>query len=119
MSQCTLMPGASASRRSRRMVLRLRAESAARKSSKLRVAGVLPVELLVGALQEAVLAEELRIPPRGRKVTWTEEASCRRHSSIRPAVSAGADLFRLRRRARTSSRRPVAGVNGTETCSLG
>ena len=52
------MPFASASWRSRRMVLRLRAASAARKSSKRRIAGVLPMKLLIGALQESEFAEE-------------------------------------------------------------
>ena len=61
MSQCTVMPGASASRRSRRMVLRLRADSASRNRVEAGVAGVLPMELLVGAVEEAVLGEEVAL----------------------------------------------------------
>ena len=57
-SHATSMPGSSASLRSRRIVLRLRDDSAAQEIVEGRVAVILPVELLVGALQEAVLAEQ-------------------------------------------------------------
>ena len=52
------MPFWSASWRSRRMVLRLRDASAAEEIVEAAIAGILPVELLVGALQEAELAQE-------------------------------------------------------------
>ena len=51
-----------------------------------RVAVVLPMELLVGAMQEAVRRPAPGIPASGRKVKCTEDASCRRQSSIRPAI---------------------------------
>ena len=89
-----------------------------RKCVEGRVAGVLPVELLVGALQEAVLAEEL---PFG----LGQEGDVDRGGLVPPAEldqaggEAGAHLRRRAGPGRTSRRRPVAGVNGTETCSFG
>ena len=77
----------------------------------------MPVELLVGALQEAVLGQEL---PFGfaAKVTWTDDALVASHSATRPLASA----VPIRSRStpsRISRRGPAAGVNGTEACSFG
>ena len=82
------------------------------------IAGILPMELPVGALQIAALAEQAAIRASVRNVTWTEEALERRQMSASPSASA------LRTASacgpgRTSRRRPVAGVNGTDTCSFG
>ena len=83
-----------------------------------RVAGILPVELLVGALQESEFAEEaeFRLGREG-------------HVNARGVVDAAkldqagrqraADFVGACGPGRTSSRRPVAGVNGTATWSFG
>ena len=50
----------------------------------------------------------------GKKVKCTDEACCRRHSSSNPAIRPSRTLS-ASGEGRTSSRRPPAGVNGTET----
>ena len=89
------MPLASASRRSRRIALRLREESAPRKSSKLRVAVVEPVELLVVREQEALERQGVGRPPAGR---WRGSRRPRvwPRSARRPAISMGARPRRAR-----------------------
>ena len=86
-------------------------------SSKRGVAGIFPVELLVGALQEIEFAEETESGSVA-KVTWTPEAPSMRHSSTSPAASA-LRISSAFAPGRTNRRRPVAGVNGTATCSFG
>ena len=54
-----VMPSASASRRSFRMALRLREASAREEIVEARIALVPPMELLVGAFEEAELAGKL------------------------------------------------------------
>ncbi len=112
------MPGASASLRSRRIVLRLREDRAAEKVVEARVAGIVPVELLVGALEEAALAPSSRHSGSVRKVTWAEDNSLAvvisASASARPPRTASASGD-----GRASRRGPVTGVNGTATCSLG
>ena len=87
------------------------------KSVEIRVALIDEMKLLPGALQEAARAERLPFGPR-------------REGNVE---STRLRLFRARREARrcsvkraaspcpgaTSSRRPVTGVKGTATCSLG
>ena len=99
------------------MVLRLRAVSAREKIVEAGKARVVPVKLLVGALQIAELAEE-PIFRLGRKSHMNAGRAGEPQNSIRP----------LRERAARSPRRdpvahqkpgPVAGVNGTATCSFG
>ena len=80
------------------------------------VAVVEPMELLVVAVEQPVLAE--RLPSAlGRKVRWIDEAP-----SSRGAPASG-DERRPRGAAvglwRNRSRGPVTGVNGTETWSFG
>ena len=82
------------------------------------VAGIVPMELLVGALQEAALAEQRAIPASVRKVTCADDSSfvvvistSASASAPRTACASGP--------GRASRRGPVTGVNGTATCSLG
>ena len=113
------MPGASASLRSRRMVLRLREDERREEILERRVAFVLPVELLVGALQEAALRRA------ARHSCFGQEGDVRRGQVAR--LRDFGERVGERRRAppsaagpgRASRRGPVAGVNGTATWSLG
>ena len=82
-----------------------------------RVAGILPMELLVVALQEAVRAEQVPFGL-GAKVTCTEEAS-RMPAELDQALRQASRTRRRVAPGATSRRGPVAGVNGTETWSLG
>ena len=87
MSQCTVMPFASASWRSRRIVLRLRAFSAPRNRRSVRKAVILPMKLLIVALQISEPAEQA-VFGSVANVTWTPEAPESPHNSIRPRPSA-------------------------------
>ena len=83
-----------------------------------RVAVVLPVELLVGALQEAGGLRPVRTRPARMKVTWIEDALVSPRSARRPATrpavaSSGSAPGAIRKRG------PVTGVNGTLTWSFG
>ena len=93
------MPGASASRRSRRMALRLRDDERGQEIVEGGVAGVLPMELLVGALQKAVRRRAAPIPAPVRKVTCADDASCAA-AELGRAASASAAAHGLRQRAR-------------------
>ena len=90
----------------------------ARKSSKLAIAFVLPMELLVGALEETQLAGKLPFVARG------EGDMQRGHAEpvgdLRGGLRTAEPRARGdRRRHGTSRRLPVTGVNGTEACSFG
>ena len=75
------------------------------------------MELLVGAMQEAVLDQRLafRLRQEGemhrRRLVPAAELDQAGDEAVAHLVGAG--------QGRTRSRRPVAGVNGTETWSLG
>ena len=81
------------------------------------VAGILPMELLVGALQEAALAERapFRLGQEGdvgrRQLAGVVISTSASASAPRTASASGP--------GRASRRGPVTGVNGTATCSLG
>ena len=113
-----VMPLASASRRSRRIVLRLRDDQGGEEVVETAEAGIVPVELLVGALQEAAVAERapLRLGHEGHMGRGSVAQFGELHQALRQRRP---ERFRRRRLARTRKRRPVAGVNGTATCSFG
>ena len=114
-------PVAATSCRSLRIALRLRDASAARKSSKL------PYPL-VGATDIGSRAGSANRPARIRRAVLGVEGRWRGLDDalplVRPRLPArrsgvAATLLVESAPGRTRRRGPVAGVNGTETCSLG
>ena len=76
------------------------------------------MELLVGALQEAEFAEEAEFRL-GREGDVHAGRVAKPAQFDEPAAERVARSRRRLRARRTRSRRPVAGVNGTATCSFG
>ncbi len=78
---------------------------------------VLPVELLVGAVQEAVpdQRQAFRLGQEGE----VDRGGLALAAEFEQAGGQPARTLSASGEGRTSSRRPVAGVNGTETWSLG
>ena len=83
------------------------------------VARVLPVELLVGALQEAALAEQAPFVFGEEGDVHARRRRCVCASSTSASASAPADRVGCRAGRAPAGARPVAGVNGTATCSFG
>ena len=116
-SAWNVSPAALASRRSRRSTLRLRDDSAPRKSSKLAVAFVLPMELHADAAAAS----------RPRPAPSHSSSRAERHVHRRQAQRLGRPVPTRSAMAATgtpapgrrSSRGPGTGLNGTATCSFG
>ena len=111
-----MIPSPSASRRSRRIALRLREDERGQEIVEAGIALVEPVELLVVALQQPVLAERVPIGL-GQEGEWIDEAPIFSRSARKPATSAARAVSRSAC-GETRSRGPVTGVNGTRDLQL-